>query len=135
MRVQANLNNVKEIEVLPTGVYSCFIEKEPELTKSSKKGTEGLSMTLILTDPGTEIAPGVPRRMFHTVYKSGEMGWEHFKVKELVEACGIKYDTNGFDTADFVNANLKIAVGQESYTPNEGGEAKIKNVIERFLKA
>lgn len=133
MRIEANLSNVKEIETLPGGVYSAFIAEEPKFTESKEKKTPGLQLSFKLTDPGTEIAPGVPRTMRHTVWKSGEMGWEHFKMKELCEACGVSLENP--DTADFVGANLRLAVSVESYEDPRTHEPKMRNQIDHFMKA
>ena len=132
MRIEANLNNVKDVETLPGGVYSAFISAEPTLIVSNVKKTPGLLIEFKLTDPGTEIGPGIPRTIRHTVWKSAEMGWEHFKMKELCEACGVTMDNP--DTADFVNVNLKLAIGVDTFT-NKNSEMQTKNQVEHFLKA
>jgi hypothetical protein len=132
MKIDANLNNVKEIETLPGSVYSAFVASEPKFIESSQKKTPGLLFEFKLTDPGTEIGPGIPRTIRHTIWKSAEMGWEHFKMKELCEACGVSMENP--DTADFVNTNLKLAVGIETYE-DKNKEMKTKNQIEHFLKA
>jgi hypothetical protein len=131
MRIEANLNNVKEIEALPGGVYSAFIPEEPKLIESKEKKTPGLQFTFKLTDPGTEIAPGVPRTIKHTIWKSAEMGWEHFRMREVCEACGVALENP--DTADFVGANLKLAIAVESYE-SSNGEPRTRNVVDHFLK-
>ena len=132
MRIEGNLNNVKEIETLPGGVYSCFIASEPKFVESKVKKTPGIEFEFKLVDPGTEIAPGVARTIRHTIYKSAEMGWEHFKMKEICVACGVSLENP--DTADFLNTNLKLAVAVESYE-DKNKELKTRNQIEHFLKA
>jgi hypothetical protein len=132
VRIDANLTNVKDIETLPGNVYSAFVAEEPKFIESSNKKTPGLAFVFKLTDPGTEIAPGVPRTLRHTVWKSADMGWEHFKMKELCDACRVSLENP--DTADFVGANLKLAVAIESY-PDRNGEARTRNIIDHFLKA
>lgn len=133
-RVQCNLHEVKEIENLPVGTYSVRVTEEPKLVESKQKRTPGIEFNGVYTDPGTEIAPGTPRKFRDTVYKSAELGWQHFRVKEICEAFGVGFDTEGFDTADFVNAECKVAVGQESYT-KQNGESAIRNSIEHYLRA
>ena len=53
MRIEGNLNNVKEIETLPGGVYSCFIAREPKFEESKLKKTPGIEFEFKLVDPGT----------------------------------------------------------------------------------
>ena len=132
MKIDANLNNVKELDSLATSTYGAIILKEPKAVISSQKKTPGIEFEFTLTDVGTEIAPGVPRTMIHTVYRSEKSGWEHFKMKELCEACGVPLENP--DTADFVNATLKLAISQEPYKDRHGVD-KVRNVIDYFLKA
>lgn len=133
MRIDANLTNVKEIETLPGGVYSAFVAEEPKFIESKEKKTPGLAFVFKLTDPGTEIAPGVPRALKHTVWKSAEMGWEHFKMKELCEACGVALENP--DTADFIGVALRLAVAVETYEDPRTKEPRTRNQIDHFLKA
>lgn len=132
MKIDANLDNVKEIETLPGGVYSAFISGEPKCIESKQKGTPGIEFIFKLTDPGTEIAPGVPRTIRHTIWKSAEMGWEHFKMKEICEACGVPMLNP--DTEMFVNATVKLALATETFE-DKTGKARTKNVIEHFMAA
>lgn len=131
--IDANLNDVKDIETLPGGVYSAFVVEEPKFIESSQKKTPGLDFKFKLMDPGTEIAPGVPRIIRHTVWKSAEMGWQHFRMKEVCEACGVSLENP--DTADFVGATLKLALAIETFKDSRTGEDKTKNVVDHFLKA
>ena len=131
MRIDADLNKVKEIEALPGSVYSVFISSEPKMVVSKEKKTPGIEFEFKFTDPGTEIAPGVPRTMRHTIWKSAEMGWEHFKMKEICTACGV--DLVNPDTADFVNATLKVAVEQTTFESR--GERRVGNEIVHFMAA
>lgn len=132
MKIDGNLNNVKDIETLPGNVYSAFIAEEPKFIESKEKKTPGLEFTFKLIDPGTEIAPGVPRQLKHTIWKSAELGWEHFKMKEICTACGVGLDNP--DTADFVGANLKLAVAVETYEDRHK-QPRSRNVVDAFLKA
>jgi hypothetical protein len=132
MKIDANLNNVKELDSLPTSAYSATVLKEPKAVVSSQKKTPGIEFEFTLTDVGTELAPGVPRTITHTVYRSEKSGWEHFKMKELCEACGVPLENP--DTADFVNTTLKLAISQEPYKDRHGLD-KTRNVIDYFLKA
>ena len=132
MKIEANLENVKEIETLPGNVYSAFISGEPKFIESSKQKTPGLDFVFKLTDPGTEIASGIPRTIRHTIWKSAEMGWEHFKTKEICEACGVPLQDP--DTEMFVGATLKLALAIETFTDKSGKE-RTKNVVDHFLPA
>jgi hypothetical protein len=132
MKIDGNMNNVKELVNLPTGTYSAIILTEPKAIVSSQKKTPGIEFNFTLTDTGTEIAPGVPRTLQHTIYRSEKSGWEHFKMKEICEACGAPMENP--DTADFVNASLKLAIEEEPYK-NKHGEDKVRNQIAYFLKA
>ncbi|UOF78564.1 hypothetical protein [Caudoviricetes sp.] len=136
MKIECNLNDVKEIELLPTGTYSIRCVKEPHVTESKTKKTPGLCVPIVFLDPGTEIAPGVPRvwdDFKTTVYKSAELGWNHFKIKEVCEAFGVPFDETGFDTDHFVNAEAKLSVVRETYT--DGATVKMRNSIDHWLKA
>lgn len=131
MKIDANLNNVKELETLPTSTYNAIVLKEPKAVVSSQKKTPGIEFEFTLTDPGTELAPGVPRTMTHTVYRSEKSGWEHFKMKELCEACGVSLEDP--DTIDFVNTTLKLAISEEPYEDRHK-QPRVRNVIDYFLK-
>ena len=132
MLIDANLNEVKDIEALPTGIYNCVILKEPKLIESREKKTPGIEFELTFTDAGTEIAPGVTRTMRHTVWKSERFGWQHPGMKEVCEACGVSM--NNPDTAEFVNATLNASVEQESYEDKRSGALKTRNKIAYLLK-
>jgi hypothetical protein len=132
MKIDANLTNVKELEVLPAGTYNAIILTEPKFVVSAQKKTPGIEYEFTFTDSGTELAPGVPRTMKSTIYKSEKAGWEHFKVKEICEAVGAPL-TNP-DTADFVNGVLKLAISQEPYTDKHGKD-RVRNNIDYYLKA
>lgn len=132
MKIEANFNNVKELELLPVGVYSAMVLVEPKPVISSQKKTPGIEFEFTLMDSGTEIAPGVPRTLRDTIYKSEKFGWEHFRMKEICEACGVALENP--DTADFVNTTLKLAITHEPYT-DKHMQPKIKVNIDNFLKA
>ena len=137
MRIECNLNDVKEIEVLPSNVYSVRCIAVPENVVSSQKKTPGFQLKIQFLDPGTEIAPGVPRVWANnetTGWKGADMGWQHFKIKEMCEAFRVPFDEKGFDTEHFFNAEAKVAVGQESYDKKDGTKG-VKNTIEHWLKA
>lgn len=132
MLIDANLNDVKDIEALPTGIYNCVILKEPKLIESREKKTPGIEFELTFTDAGTEIAPGVTRTMRYTVWKSERFGWQHPGMKEVCEACGVSM--NNPDTAEFVNTTLNASVEQDSYEDKRSGELKTRNKIAYLLK-
>lgn len=129
--IDADLNEVKEIEALPSGIYSATILKEPILGESSQKKTPQLEFELTITDPGTEIAPGVARTIRHRVYKSDKLGWAHIGMKQICEACGVSLERP--DTADFVNTELMVALAQEPYV-SKAGVSKIRNEVAELLK-
>ena len=131
-KIPANLHDVKEIEVLPSNVYSIRITSA-KLVQSREKKTPGIELNGVYLDEGTEISPGHPRKFYDTLWQSREMGFATFKVKEACEACSVPFDDTGFDSDDFVNSECKVAVGQEPYTSRDG-EEKIRNVIEHYLK-
>jgi len=131
MKIDANLANVKDIESLSTGTYSAIILKEPIAVVSSQKKTPGIEFEFTLTDSGTEFAPGVPRTVKHTIYKSEKSGWEHFKMKEICEACSVALENP--DTVDFVNQPIKLAISEEPYKDRHGND-RTRNVIDFFLK-
>lgn len=132
MQIDADLNEVKDIEALPSGVYSAVILVEPKLVASKEKKTPGIEFEFTLTDPGTEIAPGVARTFRHTVYKSEKFGWQHPGMKEICEACGVSMTRP--DTIEFVNTSLNIALSQEPYVDKRSGESKNRNKIDYLLK-
>jgi hypothetical protein len=133
MKIDANLNEVKEIEALPSGIYQAVILTEPRAILSREKKTPGIEFELTFTDPGTEIAPGVARTMRHTVYRSEKLGWQHIGMKEICEAAGVSLENP--DTADFINRTINVAVTTEPYVDKRSGENKIFNKIDYLLKA
>ena len=133
MLIDANLSEVKEIEALPSGIYSAIILKEPVLGESSQKKTPQLEFELTITDPGTEIAPGVARTITHKVYKSEKLGWAHIGMKQICKACGVPEDRP--DTADFVNTELMVALTQEPYVTKSGVHKVVNNVAELLKKS
>lgn len=146
MKIPCNLYDVKEITNLPSGVYSVRCIEIPSdgnadgFVRSSKQGTLGIRLAIQFLDPGTELAPGVPRVWGRgmcdnevTLWRSGEMGWQHFKIKEACEAFGVHFDETGFDSEHFLNAEAKIGVGVENYTKKDGKPGE-KNTLEHWLK-
>ncbi len=132
MQIDADLNEVKDIEALPLGVYSAVILVEPKLIASKEKKTPGIEFEFTFTDPGTEIAPGVARTMRHTVWKSEKFGWQHPGMKEVCEACGVSMTRP--DTVEFVNATLHVSISCEAYKDKRSGEDRLRNKIEYLLK-
>jgi hypothetical protein len=129
--IDADLNEVHEIEALPSAVYDAVILKEPILIESKNKKTPGLEFELTITDPGTEVAPGVARTIRHTVWKSDRLGWATISMKQMCEATGVSMTRP--DTSEFVNQELKVALSQEPYV-SRGGVGKVKNEVAEILK-
>jgi len=132
MLIDADLNEVKDVESLGSGVYEVTILKEPKLIKSSVKGTEGLEFELSFIDPATELAPGVARTIRHTVWKSEKFGWQHPGMKAMCEACAVSL-TNP-DTADFVGTVLNVAIITKPGVNRHTGEPRVFNEVDHVLK-
>lgn len=132
MLIEADLNEVKDYPALDSGVYDAVCLEEPKLVTSAVKKTPGLEFTVTLTEPGTELAPGVARTFRHTVYKSEKSGWQHIGMKEVCEAMEVSMKNP--DTAEFVNVPFKVAVTSEPYIDKRSGESKIRNKIDYLLK-
>ena len=143
-KIPCNLYAVKEIENLPSSVYGIRCIELPHdgdgFVYSSKQKTQGIRLAIQFLDPGTEISPGVPRVWGKgmsdnevTIWKSKEMGWQHFKVKEACEAFGVPFSETDFDSEHFLNAEAKAAVGQQTYRKNDGTDG-IRNTLEHWLK-
>lgn len=132
MLIDANLNEVKDIEALPSGIYEMVILQEPKLIESTVKHTPGLEFQLTFTDPATELSPGVARTIRHTVWKSKDFGWQHPGMKAMCEACGVSLESP--DTADFVNTVLKAAIAQKPGVNKNTGEPRVYNEVEYVLK-
>lgn len=132
MLIDANLNEVKDIEALPSGVYEVVILKEPKLIESNVKHTPGLEFELTFTDPATELSPGVARTQRHTVWKSEKFGWQHPGMKAMCEATGVSLEQP--DTADFVNCVLQVAITSKPGTNRNTGEPRVFNEVDYVLK-
>lgn len=133
MLIDADLNEVKDLPSLDSGVYNAVCLEEPKLIQSREKKTPGLEFTITLTDPGTELAPGVARTMRHTVWKSDKFGWQHIGMKEVCEAMSVNLVNP--DTAEFVNVPFKVALSSEPYIDKRTGEPRTRNKIDYLLVA
>lgn len=133
MKIEADLNEVKDFPTLESGVYEAVCLQEPKQVTSREKKTPGLEFEITLTDPGTEIAPGVARTFRHTIYKSERLGWQHVGLKEVCEAMGVSMVNP--DTAEFVNVPFKVAITVEPYVEKRSGETKTRNKIDYLLAA
>lgn len=132
MKIEANLNEVKDIDSLPSGTYEVTILKEPKMITSKEKKTPGIEMELTFTDPGTELAPGVARTIRHTVWRSEKFGWQHPGMKEACAAFGVSMTDP--DTAEFVGGVGRVALSLEPYVDKRSGEAKSRNKVDYLLK-
>lgn len=128
MKIEGNMNEVKDIMALPSGAYNVTVLQEPKLIASKEKKTPGIEFTLTFTDPGTEIAPGVARTMRHTVYRSAAMGWQHPGMKEVCVAFGVPMENP--DTIEFVNRSCRVAISTVPYEDRRTKEAKVRNEID-----
>lgn len=124
--VPVDLNQVSdEFIPMPEGVYTMQVEKmEP---KTSKAGNKMINVTMNVVNPPeflgrkgfTNLVVGVPEAMW--------------KVKQFVKACGISYDTGGFNLGDAIGRTLLVKVTQESYESTKDGTTKIRNVFDDYM--
>ena len=128
MKIDGNMNDVKDIAALASGTYAVTILQEPKSVLSKEKKTPGIEFILTFTDPGTEIAPGVARTMKHTIYRSSAMGFQHPGMKEVCVAFGVSLDNP--DTIEFVNKSARAAVSCAPYEDRRTKEAKVRNEVD-----
>jgi len=131
MQIDANLNEVKDIECLESGVYEVTILKEPKLIESAVKKTPGIEFELSFTDPTTELSPGVSRTIRHTVWKSEKFGWQHPGMKAICEAAVVPLENP--DTSDFVGSVFNVTLSQKPGVNKHTGEPRVYNEIEHVL--
>ena len=125
MRIEANLMEVKEKQALPGGKYNAVMQA-PTMEKTKETGRAMLEFVIKITDPvGHEFWD----QLKHRIVKHDTLGWAVFGMKEVAEACGLKYDATGFDTDDFAGKQCILVVEQELY------QDKMQNKIVHFLKA
>lgn len=125
MRIEANLFEVKEKQVLPGATYNGIISA-PKMEKSKENSREMLVFSVKIIDP---VGPDFWDTLKHRVVKHDTLGWATFGMKEVAEAAGLHYDPTGFDTDDFEGKQCKVVVEQELY------KDKMQNKIVHFLKS
>lgn len=125
MRIEANLFEVKEKQALPGATYNAMLSA-PKMEKAKESGREMLVFEAKIIDP---IGPDFWDRLRHRIVKHDTLGWAVFGMKEIADACNLRYDPTGFDTDDFEGKQCKVVVEQEIY------QDKMQNKIVHFLKS
>jgi len=122
--VPVDLNQVSDdFVLLPEGIYKMQVEKmEP---KQSNAGNPMVNVTMNVLEPVEHLG----RKGFTNLVLIQAAMW---KVKQFVKACGIPFDTGGFNLGDAIGREVTVKVTQESYTDKEGNN-KIRNVFDEFL--
>lgn len=124
MRIEANLFEVKEKQVLPGGNYNAVVEA-PKTIDKAKTGRDMMLWNFRIIDP---VGPDYWDQLKFFMTKQDTIGWATKSMKELFDACGAHYETTGFDTDDCNGKQIKIVVEQEIY------QDKLQNKIVHFLK-
>lgn len=121
--VPVDLNTVSDdFTPVPEGIYTVQVEKlEP---KQSKAGNNMVNVTFNILEPADHMG----RKLFTSLVLMQQAMW---KVKQFVKACGIPYDTTGFDLGSSIGGQMLVKVLQETYDDN--GTPKIRNVVEEFM--
>lgn len=116
MKVNINLDDVKELKPVPAGNYVCRI-----IDGDVKEGPKGnyIAWTFEITDG--EFAGQQLWINTSLVAKA------QFKLKKLLEACNFEWGKAGFNTEDVVGSEVIVKAVQEMY------EGEPKNKVKGFI--
>lgn len=125
MRIEANLFEVKEKQVLPGGTYNGLLAA-PKMEKSKDSGKDMLVFKVKIIDP---VGPDYWDQLTYWLVKQDSVGWGTYSMKEICDAAGVNYDPTGLDTDDFEGKQVRVVVEQTIY------KDKTQNKIVHFIKA
>ena len=125
MRIEANLFEVKEKQVLPGGTYNAIMSA-PKMEKSKENAKDMLVFKVKIIDP---VGADFWDQLTYWSVKQDGVGWATFSMKEICDAAGVNYDPAGFDTDDFEGKQVRVVVEQTIY------KDKMQNKIVHFVKA
>jgi hypothetical protein len=122
--VPIDLNSVSDdFTPMAEGIYKMQVEKlEP---KVSQAGNNMINVTMNVLEPVEHLG----RKGYTNLVLMPASMW---KVKQFVKACGISFDTGGFNLGDAIGREVMVKVTQESYTAKDGNE-KIRNVFDEYI--
>ena len=125
MRIEGNLFEVKEKQVLPGGTYNAIMSA-PKMEKSKENAKDMLVFKVKIIDP---VGADFWDQLTYWSVKQDGVGWATFSMKEICDAAGVLYDASGFDTDDFEGKQVRVVVEQTIY------KDKMQNKIVHFVKA
>lgn len=125
MRIEGNLFEVKEKQVLPGGTYNAIMSA-PKMEKSKENAKDMLVFKVKIIDP---VGADFWDQLTYWSVKQDGVGWATFSMKEICDAAGVNYDPAGFDTDDFEGKQVRVVVEQTIY------KDKMQNKIVHFVKA
>lgn len=109
MKIALDVTQAKEFEAVPAGYYSVVVQKvEP---RTSQAGNPCLSLDLQITE-----GEYAGRHLFYILPLVKEADW---RVKSLLEAAGVPYGPDGFDSDDLLGRELVVKVRVEVYEGTE----------------
>jgi hypothetical protein len=122
--IPIDLNQVNDdFTPMPEGVYKMQVEKLE--SKKSKADNNMVNVTMNVVEPVLHLG----RKGFTNLVLIPAAMW---KVKQFVKACGISFDTGGFNLGDAIGKTLLVKVTQEQYTDKEG-VTKVRNVFDEYM--
>lgn len=124
INLRKDINEVKEPETVPEGMYNLAIEKAME--KNNDQGVlTGINVILDVQDHLEAAA------VFHHVsipQEDDEETTADFKyrfMKKFLDTFGIPYSKKGFDLADFIGAGAKVKLTLENYQGDISNKIKL----------
>jgi hypothetical protein len=122
--IPVDLNQVNDdFTPMPEGVYKMQVEKLE--AKKSKADNNMVNVTMNVLEPTEYLG----RKGFTNLVLIPAAMW---KVKQFVKACGVSFDTGGFNLADAIGKSVLVKVTQEQYTDKEG-VTKVRNVFDEYM--
>lgn len=120
-RIGVNLQNVKELEVIPVGQYRVKISNAQVKAAKSGDGSQVIEWEVTIQD-----APHTGRKLFVNHSLKETALWN---LKRFVEAAGGSYDETGLNTEDMLGEELVAVVEHELY------KGKPRARVNDYLKA
>ncbi len=115
-KIELDVTQAKALEPLPPGLYPVVIQ-QARLDESST-GKPMLVLDFEVTD-----GDHVGRHVFTNVVLTKEADW---RIKQLLDAAGVYYDADGFDSDELLGRSLVVRVGIEVY------EGQARNRVSAF---
>lgn len=124
MKFAIDLTKVQDIQPLPAGVYVVKL-LDIDATKKSRTGNDKMVIKTEVLQPAS-----VAAKQKNWWFSLSLVESALFRVKQLMDACGIQLRASGFDTSDLIGREVGVVVNLE-----ETKEYGIRNQVVQFMPA